>query len=393
MQDKLISTALDLIASKTMEDDIRLGTTFPYVTQRDGRWKTMRASISSGYSANGWSHGNWFCGFWVGLLVVGYLHTGKREFLESALDRQRLVVPRATDPNTHDIGFIFWSSAVPLHRACGEAWLEELALRAAGQLRKRLVATRRGAYIAAWGPLDDPRGRSSSAIDTMANLPLLLWAAETTNDASFLIAAEAHAWMTKAAFVREDYSTFHAVEYDLPSGDVRRGFTFQGFSDDSLWSRGQAWAIYGYVAMAQATGIADFLSLAERLAHRYLERLGGDCVPRWDFDDPAIPGAPRDSSAAAIFCSALVDLAALHPDRATGEAWLARARSMLDCLCTDYLAVGEAQRGILAHACYSKPHDDGVDSSVLFGDFYFAEALCKLAMPSRLRPVPKRMIP
>ena len=391
MNNAPIMSALDLISSKTIEDDWALGTSFPYVTDEKGAWKTMRASVYASYSSNGWSHGNWFCGFWIGLLLIGYLHTRKKEFLESALDRLLLVSPRANDPNTHDIGFIFWPSAIPFHRICGEAWVKDLALRSADQLRRRLVTTHRGAYIAAWGPLDDPRGRRSSAIDTMANLPLLLWAAETSDDASFLIAAEAHARITQASFVRDDYSTFHAVEFELPTGLVGRAFTFQGVGDNSLWSRGQAWAIYGYVAMAQATGLVDFLTLAERLAVRYFERLGDESVPWWDFDDPAIPHAPRNSSAAAIVCSALIDLAALHPNATTGEAWLTRSRAIIELLCKDYLALGNAQRGILAHACYSKPHNDGVDSAVLFGDFYFAEALCKLALPGQLRPIPTRL--
>ena len=391
MDKRAFEEALDTIARKTLEDETRLGIAFPYVTDRDGRWKTMLASESAGYSPKGWSHGNWFCGFWVGLLIAGYLHTRDERFLAFASERMRLVAQRAADPNTHDIGFIFWSSAIPAHRVTGEAWLADIALGAADQLRRRLVPTHRGAYIAAWGPLDDPRGRSSSAIDTMANLPLLYWAAEYAKDGSFLAAAEAHAIMTRGAFVRDDGSTFHAVEYDLPSGSRRRGYTFQGFGDGSMWSRGQAWAIYGYVATAGATGNLDYLILAERLADRYVERLAGDLVPWWDFDDPAVPDAPRDSSAAAIVASALLDLAALHPDAAAGEIWRARAHAMLECLCRDYLAKGDEQRGILKHGCYSKPHNEGVDSAVLFGDFYFAEALCKAVYPGRLRAELERM--
>jgi unsaturated chondroitin disaccharide hydrolase len=390
-RNELFKEALDLVSAKTLKDDSRLGTAFPYVTDADGSWRTLLASISAGYTPTGWTHGNWFCGFWVGLLLVGYLHTREQRFLDLAMERMRLVAPRAKDPNTHDIGFIFWSSAIPAHRISGEAWLADLALVAADHLRRRLVPTQRGAYIAAWGPLDDPRGRSSSAIDTMANLPLLYWAAEHAKDGSFLAAAHAHAVMTQASFVRDDCSTFHAVEYDLPSGRRGRGFTFQGWSDSSMWSRGQAWAIYGYVATARATGIRDFLTLAERLSDRYLERMGDDLVPWWDFDDPAIPNAPRDSSAAAIVSSALLDLAALHPDSAVGKVWLKRAHAMLEALCRDYLARGEAHRGVLEHGCYSKPHNEGTDSAVLFGDFYFAEALCKAALPDRLRAVPPQM--
>jgi unsaturated chondroitin disaccharide hydrolase len=392
MPNELLSEALDLISTKTVEDDSRLGPSFPYITDPDGRWLAMRASVSAGYTPSGWTHGNWFCGFWVGLLLVGYLHTNEQRFLDLAIERMRLVATRATDPNTHDIGFIFWSSAVLAHRICGEKWIADLALVAADHLRRRLVPTHRGAYIAAWGPLDDPRARSSSAIDTMANIPLLYWAAEQAKDGSFLYAAEAHAVMTRGSFVRDDYSTFHAVEYEIPRGTRRRGFTFQGWSDNSTWSRGQAWAIYGYVATARATGVQDYLMLAERLADKYLQRMGNDLVPWWDFDDPAIPSTPRDSSAAAIVSSALLDLAALHPDPAAGGVWLRRAHAMLECLCRDYLARGEKHRGILKHGCYSKPHNEGIDSAVLFGDFYFAEALCKSVLPGRLRDVPVRMV-
>jgi unsaturated chondroitin disaccharide hydrolase len=87
----------------------------------------------------------------------------------------RLVAQRAKDGNTHDIGFIFWSSALPLFRATQETVFAELALEAAERLRGRIVRTPAGAYVSSWGPLDDPRGRASSAIDTMANIPLLYW--------------------------------------------------------------------------------------------------------------------------------------------------------------------------------------------------------------------------
>ena len=379
--DKSIGEALDLVARKTLADDAQLGTDFPYVTDPTGAWKTLPASLSAGYRADGWSHGNWFCGFWVGLLLVGHLRTRDERFLDKALARMRLVAPRAADPNTHDIGFIFLSSAIPAYRIAAEPWLRDVALEAAAGLRRRLVPTRRHAYLAAWGPLSDPRGRASSAIDTMANLPLLYWAAKETGDASFLVAAEEHAKATRDMFIRDDLSTYHAVEYDLPAGTRRRGFTFQGHADESLWSRGQGWAIYGYAATAAATGNPDYLRLAERLAEVYLARAGGDSAPWWDFDDPAIPDAPRDSAAGAIVASALLDIAALHPDAAAGARWQAEAERIVSGLCRDHLAREDGHRGILKNGCYSQPHREGTASAVLFGDYFFAEALCKLAFP------------
>jgi unsaturated chondroitin disaccharide hydrolase len=391
MHSAAFDEALDLIEIKTAEDDARLGVAFPYVTNEAGRWETMLASVSAGYTPTGWTHGNWFCGFWIGLLVIGYLRGRDERLLGLARERMRLVTQRAADANTHDIGFIFWSSAIPLHHVTGESWLAETALVAADHLRRRLVQTRRGGYIAAWGPLDDPRARSSSAIDTMANLPLLYWAAVHAKDASFLATGEAHAEMTREAFIRNDWSTFHAVEYELPSGSRKRGYTFQGWSDDSTWSRGQAWAVYGYAATARATGDPGYLAVAERIANRCLERMGDTRIPWWDFDDPNIPHAPRDSSAAAILSSAFLDISALHPDHEAGERWGERAGEMLECLCRDYLAREPEHRGILKHGCYSKPHGIGVDSAVLFGDFYFAEALCKATLPGGLQPVPDRL--
>ena len=387
-QRALFSGALDLLATKILEDETTIGVEFPYVTAESGAWRTLPASQSAGYSGDAWSHGNWFCGFWVGLLVASHLHTGEGRFLALARERMRLVAPRCDDGNTHDIGFIFWSSAVPAHHVTGECWFADLAVRAAERLRARLITTPAGAYLSSWGPLDDRRGRLSSAIDTMANLPLLYWAADHVDDGSFRLAGEAHAGMTQGAFIRADGSTFHAIEY-TESGARARGYTFQGHADDSLWSRGQAWAIYGYAATAAATRNGAYLAVAEALGRRYLERLGDHPVPFWDFDDPAIPDAPRDSSAAAIVAAGFLAMARLHPDAETGAAWRGQAHAMLECLCTAYLAREGRQRGLLRHGCYSIPHRDGIDSAVLFGDYYFVEALMGVLSPGAFLPEPK----
>jgi unsaturated chondroitin disaccharide hydrolase len=387
----LFKEALDLLAEKVAEDEKAIGVEFPHVTAPDGHWQTYPASWSAGYEGEAWSHGHWTCGFWVGLLVAAYLHTGEARYLTWARERMRLVAQRADDPNTHDIGFIFDGSAVPAYHVTGDAWYAQFALRAAGQLRARAVPTLTGTYLSSWGPLDDPRARRSSAIDTMANLPLLYWAAEHSKDGSFHLVGEAHARKTAEAFVRPDGSTYHAVEYDPLSGARVRGYTFQGYADESLWPRGQGWAIYGYAATARATRNPDYLKLAERLATHYLDRLGDAVVPPWDFDDPAAPDTLQDSATAAIVSAALLDVAALHPDAAAGQEWRERGLATLQGLCERYLARSPQHRGLLMHGCYSRPHDEGVDSATMFGDFYFVEALCKVMMPDRFRPLPRSL--
>ncbi|HZQ60874.1 MAG TPA: glycosyl hydrolase [Casimicrobiaceae bacterium] len=375
--------ALDLLARKVAEDERVLGIEFPHVTAPDGRWQTYPASWSAGYTGSAWSHGHWTCGFWVGLLIAAHLHTGDARYLVWARERMRLVAQRADDPNTHDIGFIFDGSAIPAYHVTGDTWYADIALRTAERLRARLIPTHSGAYLSSWGPVTDERARTSSAIDTMANLPLLVWAAQYSGDGSFLYAAQAHASKTAEAFIRPDDSTYHAVQYSLPTGQRVRGYTFQGYGDDSLWSRGQAWAIYGYTALARATQYAPFAELAQRLAGRYWERLGGRLIPPWDFDAPDADTV-EDSAAAAIVASALLDLAEIG--RPAAQHWRARAIEMLDALCGRYLARDPRHRGLLMHGCYSKPHNEGVDSATMFGDFYFVEALCKVVMPGRFRP-------
>jgi unsaturated chondroitin disaccharide hydrolase len=388
MTNPLYTEALDLLSRKLLEDEAQIGVAFPYVTAPSGAWETMPASASAGYDGAAWSHGNWFCGFWVGLLFAAHLHTGNDHYRKLAEERLRLVAIRAEDGNTHDIGFIFYSSAKIAFHITRDPAHRTLALQAADRLRRRSIVTDLGAYISAWGPLTDQRGRRSAAIDTMANIPLLYWAATAADDDSFRLAGEAHAMTTQRAFLREDDSTFHAVEFALPGGDRTRGFTFQGYADTSCWSRGQAWAIYGFVATFAATGKPAYLAQAERLAEYWWRRVGEDPVPYWDFDDPTIPDAPRDSAAAAITASALLDLAQLHHDPAAAQLWRSRAHATLDRLCRNYLARDPAHRGLLMHGCYSKPHGIGADAAVLFGDFYFAEALCTAVMPGRFKPLP-----
>lgn len=385
-QQALFSRTLARIAEKVADDERRIGVEFPQLTAPDGQWITLPASLSAGYRGEAWSHGNWFCGFWVGLLCAAYLRTDDARYLGWARERMCLVAQRADDPNTHDIGFIFDSSAIPAFHITGDSWYADLAMRAADRLRARIVNTRAGSYLASWGPMSDQRARCSSAIDTMANLSLLYWASRHSGDGSFSLAAEAHAQMTAKAFIRPDMSTYHAVEYDTVSGERVRGYTFQGFADESAWSRGQAWAIYGYVTSARETGKQSYLQLAEQLADYYIRRLEGRSIPPYDFDATGDDALVQDTAAAAVVASALIEMGRIHPDPAAGRIWSESGCRMLEALCVEAFAEEDSHRGALKHSCYSRPHREGVDSATMFGDFFFVEALCRAALPGGLRP-------
>ena len=388
-QTELFHEGLDLLVAKIEEDERTIGSEFPYTTDTSGAWRTKPASQTEAYTGEG-SFGNWFCGFWIGMLLAAFLRSGRQHFLDIALLRMRSIVPHSDDRNTHDIGFNLCTSVPFAYHITGDAWLREIGLHGANQLRSRVVTTRDNAYIPSW-PLVDDRGSRTVQIDTMPILPLLYWAAEESKDAGLCEAGEAHARTTQGHFVRPDYSTAHAVEFDQVTGHPTRKFTFRGYADDSCWSRGQAWGVYGFVATARATGKIEYLRLAERLAEHFMSRLDGTLIPFWDFDDPSNPNSPRDSSAAAIVASALLDLSALHPDAEIGADWRRRGLALLAKLCEHCLARETTHRGLLKHGCYRKPNNDGLDCASTYGDFYFVEALCSACMPNALRSTPSRL--
>jgi unsaturated chondroitin disaccharide hydrolase len=345
---------------------------FPHVSE-EGRWRTWPADVYAGWDGDSWSHGNWTCGFWVGLLWLALSRTHDPRFEEWARYFGDLVVPRQRDENTHDIGFIFYPSFALGHWITGDEKLREPALRAARTLSTRFNA--RGGYLQAWGPLDHPRARSSTAIDTMMNLPLLWWASRITKEPELAEIARAHAATSARYYLRPDGSTYHIYTFDPETGAGIEGGTYQGANPDSTWSRGVTWGIYGWALAYREHGVLAFLEAAERAADYFVGALPADLVPPWDFAD-GDPSAPKDSSATAICVNAFLELGEVHPDPLRRAYYRSMAEAMLASLCRDYL--GRDEEGILLHSAYSVPHNDGVDSSVMWGDWFFLRAVCHL---------------
>ena len=155
-----------------------------------------------------------------------------------------------------------------------------------------------------------------------------------------------------------------------------------GYSATSTWARGQAWATYGFTVANRETGYAPFLDAAMRLANYYLTNVPSDFVPYWDFDAPAIPSTPRDSSAAAITLSALVQLSQLVTNMQDSAMFWSGAHNILESLgSTNYLAQGSTSSGILLHGTGNTPllPDPEVNVSLVYGDYYFVEALRRYA--------------
>lgn len=216
-------------------------------------------------------------------------------------------------------------------------------------------------------------------IDCCMNLPLLYWATEVTGDRRYYEAAHNHVSKAAKYIVREDASTFHTYYMDTETGEAKYGATHQGYSDNSCWSRGQAWSVYGFPLSYIYTGEQELLNIATKTTNYFLNRLPEDYVAYWDL--VFIEGTEeRDSSAAAIAACGLLELSKNLPltneyKKFYENAALKIVKSLAESYTTKNF---KESNGILLHAVYSKPHARGVDECNIWGDYFYFEALVRL---------------
>lgn len=321
----------------------------------------------------------WTNGFWPGILWNAHEASGGKAFKEEALDFTRaLKEVSEREIKSHDIGFILTTSAVKAYDATGNEFYREMILRGALQLAE-LFNPKVGTLLS-W-PAKVKNGEyapHNTIIDSMMNLELLFRASELTGDGRFKEMAVTHANTVLQHHVRDDDTTCHVVVFDDETGRAMAQLTHQGYADDSMWARGQAWAIYGFTMCYRETNDAVYLDAARRFARAYLRRLPADFVPYWDFDDPAIPSAPRDASAAAIVASALLELASYFPDEAESGSFHAAAERMLASLSSGSYRSFLRNVAFLDHSTGSKPRGREIDVPIIYADYYYLEALLRL---------------
>jgi len=357
---------LDYAIGRTRQNLAQL-TSFPELA-RNGRWDCV-------------SNGGWVGGHWVGLLWLAFVHTGDHTLEAAARGWGSRLAPRQTDTTTHDLGFLFELSHILGAQITGDATLKAPALTASKTLTLRF--NEKGKYLQAWGALDDPAERRGRAIiDTMMNLDMLYWATRESGDPVYARVATDHARTALARQVRPDWSTSHVMDFVADRGAFLRQETHQGLSATSCWSRGHSWAVYGFAETYHNTGDAVFLDAARNLAGYALRRLPPDHVPFWDFDSPLIPNDVRDSSAASILAAALLKLAELEKEAAAAKRWHDAATAILHSLWESYTSRGTPEPSMLIHATRSKPAGM-MDSGLIYGDYYFVEALTHLLQPKK----------
>jgi len=358
-----IDAVFDFAASQYSKALVTLAdsTKMPYSGNADGTWVMCKPK-------------NWMAGFFAGSLWYLYEYTGNEKWEIAAREWTEKMEEQQYMDQHHDIGFMMFSTYGNGFRLTGDTTYLPIIYQSAKTALNRYNPT--VGTIKSWNknPGDHP-----TIIDNMMNLELLVWAAQQFDDPELYQVAVKHSDVTMENHFRDDFSTFHVVLYDSASGNVVKQHTAQGYSDDSRWSRGQAWGIYGYTMMYRYTKDRRYLERAMKNADNFIGALPEDGVPYWDFDAPGIPDTYRDASAGAIASSAFLELSTHLEDPEKAGKYYQAAVNTLNSLSTDaYLAKGENYGCVLLHSAYSVPGDHMPDVNKTYADYYYLEALIRL---------------
>lgn len=333
----------------------------------------------------------WTSGFWPGILWYLYENTQDDMWKTAAenFTRTILLVTNRKVTN-HDIGFVTMCSLGNGYRLTGNEEYKKGLLRAADSLS--LLFNPTVGTIMSWPHMVKKENwPHNTIIDNMMNLELLFWAARNGGSHQLYEIANKHAETTMKNHFRSDYSCYHVAVYDTLTGDFIKGVTHQGLNDNSMWARGQAWAIYGYTMVYRETQDSRFLDFAKKVADVYLSRLPEDMVPCWDFDAVELsPNEPKDASAAAITASALLELSTY----VTGDSsryYYDEAVKMIEALSSVEYKAGSQKSAFLLHSVGHMPRGGEVDAAIIYADYYYIEALTRLKKLQTGRPVLSNM--
>jgi len=317
---------------------------------------------------------DWRSGFFSGILWYLYEYTGKLPWKAAAEQFTAYSENEKFNAGTHDMGFKIYCSFGNGLRLTRNDKYREIIIQAAKTNIKRFNP--KIGCIRSWDHNRD-KWEYPVIIDNIMNLELLFAATKMTGDSSFYKIAVSHANTTMKNGFRPDFSSYHIIDYDTITGAVRKKSTHQGASNESAWSRGQAWGLYGYVMCYRETKNRRYLELSENIARYILNHpnLPSDMVPYWDFNAPGIPNEPRDVSAAAITASALYELSAYSLN---GSEFANAANKILKSLTDNYRAPAGTNHGfLLLHGTGGKPLNAEVDVPLIYADYYYLEALLR----------------
>jgi len=335
--------------------------------------KIPKESINGVYDDKSNAPGAWTNGFWPGIMWLMYDATGKECFktaaenveekLDAALENFKIL--------HHDVGFMWLLSAGANYMITGNEKSKNRNLHAAAALAARYNID--GGFIKAWN--EKPFG-GLAIIDCMMNIPLLYWASKETNNIAYKKIAMSHADKTIEHHIRPDGSVIHTVDYDVDTGEVK-GYPFtQGYDKDSSWSRGQSWAIYGFVLSYIHTGKKEYLDVAKKVAHYFIANVATtNYIPLLDFRQPSEP-AYIDTSAGVIAACGLIEIAKCVPELEQ-KLYIQSAINIMKAITADHCDWSQTEQSILQHSS-GEYHGDEIEKPYTYGEYYYVEAMYKL---------------
>jgi hypothetical protein len=338
-------------------------TLFPTYATKELKWKLK-------------SSADWTSGFYPGCLWYAYELSGDPRFEKWARQWTASCEKEKLNTDTHDLGFRFLCSfGNGLRLGKGDAYrgYKDVILTAANTLSQRFNP-RVGCLSSNW---DRVKIENSFpvVIDIMMNLELLYWASRNGGPSYLADYARTHAVTTFRDFVRPDGGTYHIVRYDKDTGKIINRGTLQGAGDETTWSRGHAWAVYGMVVVYRYTREKEFLDNAMRLADYFIRHLPEDRIAAWDFQSDI---TYRDVSASCIVTSALFEMIRYIDDSTRKKHYRTEAESMLRSLCRAPYFTADAETScLLDHSVQYLPLNSNVDVPAIFADYYFLEALLR----------------
>jgi len=317
---------------------------------------------------------DWTSGFFPGNLWQLYRITGKKEYLDKAKIWTAFIEKEKFNNDDHDIGFKVYSCFGTGYTLTGQKEYKDVIVQSAKTLCTR-YSDKVGA-IRSWD-FNKQKWDYPVIIDNMINLELLFEASKLTGDSRYHDIAVHHANTTLKNQFRPDNSVYHVIDYNPTNGEVRLKNTHQGLNDNSTWARGQGWAIYGFAMCYRYTKDQRYLDQAIATAKFYLEHknLPADGIAYWDFDDPKIPNTHKDVSASAVVCSALYEIYGFTKQK----YFLDKANLILKSLASEKYILDKAIKApfILDFSTGNKPKEDELDEPIVYGDYYFLEALAR----------------
>lgn len=326
---------------------------------------------------------DWTSGFYAGNLWYTYELTNDEFWKQKAIEFTAPIENEKNDKTTHDLGFKLYCSFGNGYRLSSNPAYKEILIQSA-----RTLCTRYNPIVGSMRSWDFSTDKWAFPviIDNMMNLDLLFWAFKQTKDSLFYNVAINHANTTMKNHFRADYSSYHVIDYDTKTGKATKKNTHQGYSDESAWARGQAWALYGFSMCYRETGNKAYLKQAEKISEFLLNHpnLPKDLTPYWDFNAPNIPNAPRDVSAATIMASAFYEMSMQVSGK--NKYYSEIADRIIDNINSNYMCKPKTNGGfLLNNSTGHLPGKHEINVPIVYADYYYLEALLRKRILNKMK--------